>query len=245
MHLSVIIPCYNEELRLGRSLERVRAFLAEKRYEREVLVVNDGSRDRTAEVAAAQQAAFSDSGTELRVIENPGNRGKGFSVRNGMFQARGEIALFTDADLSAPIEEADKLISPIERGEFDVVFASRALAQSEIPVRQSVFRETAGRTFNVLMRGIVGLPYKDTQCGFKAFHRERALEVFGRQRIDGFGFDAEVLFIARKLGLRLCELPVKWSHVEGSKVGMLSDSTRMFTDLVQIRWNEVRRVYGK
>jgi len=244
MHLSVIIPSYNEESRLGSSLERVRTYLADKSYEREVLVVNDGSRDRTAAVAGEQVGTFAASGTDLRVVENPGNRGKGFSVRNGMFQARGDIALFTDADLSAPIEEADKLIAPIERDEFDVVFASRALAQSVIPVHQSVFRETAGRTFNVLMRGIVGLPYKDTQCGFKAFRRERALEVFGRQRIDGFGFDAEVLFIAQKLGLRLCELPVKWSHVEGSKVGMLSDSTRMFTDLVQIRWNEMRGIYG-
>ncbi|HQP36109.1 MAG TPA: glycosyltransferase family 2 protein [Polyangiaceae bacterium] len=244
MHLSIIIPSYNEEKRLGASLERIRSFLASKDYEREVVVVNDGSRDRTSEVARAETEAFRAAGVELRVVENPGNRGKGYSVRNGIFQARGHIALFTDADLSAPIEEADKLIRPIETDDYDVVFASRALSDSVIPVRQSVFRETAGRTFNVLMRGIVGLPYKDTQCGFKAFRRDRALPVFERQRIDGFGFDAEVLFVARKLGLRLLELPVVWSHVEGSKVGMLSDSTRMFTDLVQIRWNQVRGRYS-
>lgn len=244
MHLSIIIPSYNEEKRLGGSLERIRSFLASKDYEREVVVVNDGSRDRTSEVARAETEAFRAAGVELRVVENPGNRGKGYSVRNGIFQARGHIALFTDADLSAPIEEADKLIRPIEADEYDVVFASRALSDSVIPVRQSVFRETAGRTFNVLMRGIVGLPYKDTQCGFKAFRRDRALPVFERQRIDGFGFDAEVLFVARRLGLRLLELPVVWRHVEGSKVGMLSDSTRMFTDLVQIRWNQVRGRYS-
>jgi glycosyltransferase involved in cell wall biosynthesis len=243
MHLSIVIPCYNEEQRLGASLGRIREYLAPKSYEREVLVVNDGSKDRTSEVARAQQELFSAAGVELRLLENPGNRGKGFSVKNGILSARGDIALFTDADLSAPITEADKLLGPIESGQYDVVFASRALHDSVIPVHQSVIRETAGRTFNVLMRSIVGLRYKDTQCGFKAFRTEKARAVFDRQIIEGFGFDAEVLFIAQKLGLRMLELPVIWSHVEGSKVGLFSDSRRMFTDLVKIRWNAVRGRY--
>ncbi|MBI5533551.1 MAG: glycosyltransferase family 2 protein [Deltaproteobacteria bacterium] len=243
MHLSIVIPSYNEEKRLGASLDRIRDFLASKAYEREVLVVNDGSKDATSEVARGCIDDFRKAGIDLRVIENPGNRGKGFSVKNGILQSRGEIALFTDADLSAPITEADKLVGPIERGDYDVVIASRALSGSVIPVHQSIIRETAGRTFNVLMRSIVGLPYKDTQCGFKAFRVDKSRPAFEKQVIEGFGFDAELLFLALRQGLRILEVPVEWSHVEGSKVGLLSDSTRMFTDLVKIRWNELKGVY--
>jgi len=243
MHLSIIIPCFDEESRLGPSLERIREFLAPKPYSREVIVVNDGSRDGTAALAARQIGAFDSSGIELRVIENPGNRGKGYSVRHGILQARGQVALFTDADLATPIEEADKLITPIERDDCDVVIASRALDDSIIPVRQSIVRETAGRTFNVIMRRIVGLPFKDTQCGFKAFRRDRVRTVFERQQIEGFGFDAEILFIAQRQGLRLLEVPVVWRHVESSKVRLLTDSRRMFTDLIKIRYNAVRGRY--
>jgi dolichyl-phosphate beta-glucosyltransferase len=243
MHLSIIIPAYNEEARLGASLGRILGFLKQKPYDKEVLVVSDGSRDGTAGVARSQTEAFESAGIELRVIENDGNRGKGYSVKSGMRAARGQIALFTDADLSAPITEADKLVGPIVRGDYDVVFASRALRDSVIPVHQSIIRETAGRTFNVLMRGIVGLRYKDTQCGFKAFRLDVARQVFEQQRIEGFGFDAEVLFLAQRQGLRMLEVPVIWSHADGSKVGLFSDSRRMFTDLVRIRLNELRGYY--
>lgn len=243
MHLSIIIPCFNEESRLGPSLERIRGFLAPKPFDREVIVVNDGSSDGTSALAARQTDSFRSSGVDLRVIENPGNRGKGYSVRNGVMESKGQVVLFTDADLSTPIEEADKLIAPIERDDYDIVIASRALDDSIIPVRQSLMREHAGRTFNLIMRAIVGLPYKDTQCGFKAFRRDRVRAVFERQRLDGFGFDAEVLFIANRQGLRLLEVPVVWRHVEASKVRLFTDSRRMFTDLIKIRWNAAQGRY--
>lgn len=240
--LSIIIPAYNEEQRLGGSLKQIAQYLAGKSYKSEVIVVDDGSRDRTSEIARAHACDFAQDGNELRVIENPGNRGKGYSVRNGMLNARGEVALFTDADLSAPISETDRLIAPIVAGEQDVVFGSRALAESFISTHQSSVRELAGRTFNLLMRTITGLPFNDTQCGFKAFNREKARMVFEQQRIYGFGFDVEVLFIAKKHGLRLLELPVVWGHVEGTRVGLLSGGAA-YWDLVTIRWNELCRRY--
>ncbi|MEW6729731.1 MAG: dolichyl-phosphate beta-glucosyltransferase [Acidobacteriota bacterium] len=242
MFLSIVIPAYNEEQRLGDSLSQIEKFLAAKDFESEVLIVNDGSQDRTTKVASDYIAQYKQNGITLRVIENPGNRGKGYSVRNGMLNTQGEIALFTDADLSAPITEADRLIAPIVAGEYDVVFGSRALAESFISTHQSTLREVAGRTFNLLMHTITGLDFKDTQCGFKAFRMPDARGVFERQRIQGFGFDVEVLYIAKKHGLRLLELPVVWGHMEGSRVNFLN-GLLAFSDLLTIRWNDICRRY--
>jgi dolichyl-phosphate beta-glucosyltransferase len=238
MFLSIIIPAYNEERRLAPSLELIAQFLARKSYQSEVLVVDDGSTDNTVALANQHIELFARDGITLRVVENPGNRGKGYTVRNGMLAAQGEIALFTDADLSSPITETDRLIEPIVTGEQDVVIGSRALAESFISTHQSFMRETAGRSFNLTMRTLTGLPFKDTQCGFKAFNRIRARAVFEQQRIFGFGFDVEVLFIAKKHGLRILEMPVVWGDVEGSKVSLMR-GLLAFWDIALARWNEV------
>lgn len=237
--LSIVIPAYNEEPRLPQTLELIRAYAARKSFAVEVLVVDDGSQDATA--AEAERAAR--SWPAVRLLRNPGNRGKGYSVRHGMLRAVGRLALFTDADLSAPIEEADRLLEALEAGH-DAAIGSRALRPELIAVHQAWMRETAGKTFNLLARALVGLPFRDTQCGFKLFRREAARAVFSRQRIDGFGFDVEVLYLARKLGYRVAEVPVRWSHVEGTKVRMLADSARMFAGLLRIRWMDLNGKYN-
>ena len=236
--LSIIIPAYNEETRLPRALESIGAYAASKSFSVEVLVVDDGSRDGTA--AAAARAA--ETWPAVRLLRNSGNRGKGYSVRHGMLHAAGRLALFTDADLSAPIEEADRLLEALESGH-DVAIGSRALRRELIAVHQSWMRETAGKLFNLLVRAFVRLPIHDTQCGFKLFRREAARAVFRCQQIDGFGFDVEVLYLARKLGYRIAEVPVRWSHDADTKVRMLSDSLRMLTDLWRIRWMELTGKY--
>lgn len=205
----------------------------------EIVVVNDGSRDGTAAVARE----FARSQPCVRLVENPGNRGKGYSVRHGMMQAEGEWILFTDSDLSAPIEELDKLMEAARKRRAQVAIGSRALNRKLIEVRQSWFRETAGRIFNLLMRSMTGLPFSDTQCGFKLFEHAAAREIFRRQQIERWGFDAEILFIARKLGYRMVEVPVRWSHSEGTKVSMFRDSVNMFADLFRIRRNQLRGLY--
>jgi dolichyl-phosphate beta-glucosyltransferase len=179
----------------------------------------------------------------VRLLKNPGNRGKGYSVRHGMLEAKGEWVLFSDADLSAPIEELDKLVAEVRRTGADVAIGSRALDRSLIGVHQSVFREYAGRFFNILMRLFTGLPFWDTQCGFKLFRGEAAQAVFRRQQIERFGFDAETLFITRLRGYRIIEVPVRWNHVEGTKVSMFRDSVNMFLDLLRIRWFQLQGKY--
>ncbi len=228
-HLSVVIPAYNEEARLPDSLRTVRAFLEAQAYASEVLVVDDGSQDGTA---GAVQRAASDW-PALRLLRNPGNRGKGFSVRHGMLEAAGEWALFSDADLSAPIEEATLLLEKAAEG-FDVVIGART-RDDLIGTHQSAFREAAGKSFNLVMRGATGLPYRDTQCGFKLFRREAAQAVFRRQRLRGFGFDVEILFLAQRLGFRCADIPVRWNNAAGSKVGMFS-GLDAFADLARLRW---------
>ncbi len=193
----------------------------------EILVVDDGSRDGTARVA---------EGAGARVLLNPGNRGKGYSVRHGMGEAKGEWALFTDADLSAPIAELETLWSAAEREGAQVAFGSRAVDRSLIGVHQPFFRENVGRFFNLVMRAITGLPFRDTQCGFKLFETRAAREIFPRQRLDGFGFDVEVLFIARKLGCRVLEVPVRWNDVAGTKVSLWRGMAA-FLDPLKVRWN--------
>ncbi len=220
--LSIIIPSYNEELRLPATLERIAAYLSTYARETEVLVVDDGSEDGTAAAAESYRSKI----LTLRVISNGVNRGKGYSVRHGMQEARGRIALFTDADLSAPIEEAGKLIDGLETN--DVAIGSRAMDRRLITVHESPFREFAGIIFNKIVRSILWLPFVDTQCGFKAFRRERCGIIFEQQTIERFGFDPELLYLARRHGLRAVEIPVRWGHSPATKVSMLHDSVQMF-----------------
>lgn len=241
--LSIVIPAYNEQRRIGRSLDNILTFLTSQSYRAEVIVVDDGSSDRTSASVAERIPQFHSAGHELRVLTNDPNRGKGYSVKRGLTEARGEIVLFTDADLSSPITEAPKLIDPISGDRTDVAFGSRALNRELIGVRQPIFRDFGGRVFNFFMKTITGLRYKDTQCGFKAFRREPALAVFKLQSIDRFGFDPEVLYIAKKRGLRLLEVPVVWNDSEGSTVNYASDSIKMFVDLLRIRLNDVAGRY--
>jgi glycosyltransferase involved in cell wall biosynthesis len=233
--LSIIIPAYNEERRLPRGLAKISDYLASRGLaagQAEIIVVDDGSQDRTAAIAQEWSREF----PSVRLVSNGRNRGKGYSVRHGMLEARGRIAFFTDADLSAPIEEADKLLAAIEAGN-DVAIGSRAVDRSLIFARQSRFRELAGMIFNGFVRLFTGLPFQDTQCGFKAFVREPSRIVFEQQRIEGFGFDPEVLFLAKRHGLRAVEIPVRWAHDPATKVHVVRDSLLMFLDLVYIRWN--------
>jgi len=236
---SIIIPAYNEELRLPPTLERIAAFLSTLDRPAEILVVDDGSKDKTAQVAES----FREKIPLLRVISNGENRGKGYSVRHGMQEARGRIALFTDADLSAPIEEAGKLFVALEQ--YDVAIGSRAMDRSLITVHESPFREFAGIIFNKIVKLILWLPFVDTQCGFKAFVRERCKILFEQQTIERFGFDPELLYLARHHGLRAVEIPVRWGHSPATKVSMLHDSIQMFLDVFTIRWNALRGRYRK
>ncbi len=238
--ISIVIPAYNEERRLPATLSAVCAYLARRAWRfAEILVVDDGSTDGTCRVAED----FARSHSQVRLLRNPGNRGKGYSVRHGVLEARAEWVLFTDADLSAPIEELDRLIAACASRNAQVAFGSRALDRSLIAVHQSWFRETSGRVFNLLTRLATGLPFLDTQCGFKLYEAKAAREIFGRQRLERFGFDAEVLFIARLLGYACVEVPVRWSHSEGTKVSMFRDSVNMFLDLLRVRWNQIRGRY--
>jgi dolichyl-phosphate beta-glucosyltransferase len=237
--LSIIIPAYNEEKRIGPSLDEVLRFLTSYPHRAEVIVVDDGSSDSTARSVLDRVEQYRASGYELRLLTNTPNRGKGYSVKRGITNARGDVALFTDADLSSPISEAPKLIEPILEGRADVTFGSRAINRKLIGVRQPIIRDFGGRVFNFFMRMITGLKYKDTQCGFKAFRRELSLPAFQLQRVERFGFDPEVLYIARKHGLRLLEVPVVWNDSEGSKVDYIRDSAKMCSDLVYIRLNDL------
>lgn len=241
--LSIVIPAYNEEARLPRTLARIREHFSARRVlpelapdftlgQIEIVIVDDGSQDGTARVADE----WSRQMPQVRLISNGENRGKGYSVRHGMLEARGRLALFTDADLSSPIEEVEKLLAALAAGN-DVAIGSRALDRSLISIHQSRLRELAGIIFNGFVRAFTGLPFYDTQCGFKIFRRERAQIVFEQQRIQGFGFDPEVLFLAKRHGLRTAEVPVRWAHDPATKVLVIRDSLLMFGDLIYIRWN--------
>ena len=241
--LSIVIPAYNEEKRVGGSLDEILRFLKTQTYQAEVIVVDDGSSDKTAAHVSDRASRYHDAGHELRVLVNKPNRGKGYSVKRGVAGANGEILLFTDADLSSPITEAPKLIDPIAERRADVAFGSRALDPQLIGVHQPRMRELGGAVFNLCMRTITGLKFKDTQCGFKAFRREAALPVFALQRVERFGFDPEVLYIAKKQRNRLLEVPVIWNHCEGgelqNKLKYIRDSINMFADLIRIRLNDL------
>jgi len=237
---SIIIPAYNESARLGATLDRVLNYVAAQHWDAEIVVVDDGSRDDTAEMVRARAR----TAPALRLIENPGNRGKGYSVRNGMLNATGDVRLFTDADLSAPIEEADKLFAAIHQGA-DVAIGSRWLQPDTQSQRQSLLRQFYGRTFNLFLRILLGLKFKDTQCGFKAFTRNSAHELFSKQTIEGWGFDAELLFLAQRSGLRVKEVPVVWSDAEGTRIHPLRDGLRMIAEVLAIRWNAVAGKYSR
>jgi glycosyltransferase involved in cell wall biosynthesis len=237
--LSIVIPAYNEERRLPSTLDTVLTFLNGGAFaDAEVLVVDDGSGDGTAALVEARSAAD----PRVRLLRNPGNRGKGYAVRHGMLEARGGWILFSDADLSAPIEELPKLLGAAQGKNAAVAIGSRALDRTLIGVHQSRWRELSGIVFTLLMRLLTGLPFADTQCGFKLYRRDAARQVFERQRLEGFGFDVEDLFIAHRLGLAAIEVPVKWNNVEGTKVG-LTQGLRSFLDLLVIRSNGIRGLY--
>ena len=241
LDLSILIPAYNEDGRLPKSLEHIFNYLQTQPYRAEVIVVNDGSSDRTSEIVSACGQKY----PGLRLLTNSGNRGKGFSVRRGMLEAGGKIALFTDADLSTPIEEAGKLLEPLQDGVYDAAIGSRAVDRSLIEVHQSVIREQAGIFFNRLVQWIMGIQLSDTQCGFKAFRMDRARIIFEQQRVEHFGFDPEILFLAKRHGLRVAEVPVRWSHVSASKVNVVADGIRMFLELLWIRWTALRGSYPR
>ena len=229
--LSVVIPAYNEEARLPGTLARVTEWLAGRAFSfSEIVVVDDGSSDGTAAVIERESC----SNPALRLLRNPGNRGKGYAVRHGMLEARGEWLLYTDADLSTPIEEADKLYSAADSEGAVIAIGSRALDRSLVSVHQSIFREYSGQFFNVAMRALTGLPFHDTQCGFKLYQSRAARAVFARQQLNGFSFDVEDLYIAQRCGMKSIEVPVRWANVVGTKVSLLQ-GLRSFSDLMEIR----------
>ncbi|MFN7932964.1 MAG: dolichyl-phosphate beta-glucosyltransferase [Bryobacteraceae bacterium] len=237
--LSIVIPAYNEEKRLPASLDRILEFAGQRQWKLlEVVVVDDGSRDGTAALVDGYAARHG----AVRLVKNPGNRGKGYAVRHGMQKAQGEWRLITDSDLSAPIEELDKLVSAVEKEKAVIAIGSRALDRSLVSVHQPLGREISGRFFNLVMRVFTGLPFHDTQCGFKLFHRTAAEIIFPRQQLDGFGFDVEDLFIAKCHRLKAVEVPVRWANVEGTRVGLMS-GVKAFSDLLIIRRNQLRGLY--
>ena len=236
---SVILPAYNESARISATLDKILAHATERDWNVEVIVVNDGSSDDTAAIVSDYASKYG----VLRLLENPGNRGKGYSVRNGMLRAKGDILLFSDADLSSPIEEADKLFSAIAKGA-DIAIGSRWVDRRLQIRRQPLYRRLFGRIFNLALRIILGLQYKDTQCGFKAFTRRSAQAIFPLQKIERWGFDPELLYLAKRFGFTVSELPVAWSHREGTRIHPLRDGIRMFSELVKVRWYAMKGYYA-
>jgi dolichyl-phosphate beta-glucosyltransferase len=229
---SVVIPCFNEATRIGETLRLTLDYLATNAPESELIVVNDGSTDATAAIARAQ---LKDAKIETRLLENFPNRGKGAAVRSGLLAARKPIGLFFDADLSTPLGETPKLIEPIANNEIDIALGSRALDRGLIGIHQPWRREQAGRAFNLLVRLATGLPFWDTQCGFKAFRLNVCRPILEAARLDGFAFDVELLYLAQRAGLRIREIPVRWNHAEGSKVQFFRDSLRMLREVIGLR----------
>ena len=237
---SIVIPAYNEAARIANALESVVGCIRSHGWNAEVVVVDDGSRDETAPIVRQ----FAAREPRIRLLQNPGNRGKGYSVRNGMLQSLGEIVMFTDADLSAPIEEAEGLFSALAAGA-DIAIGSRWLERTRQTIRQPLYRQFFGRCFNAVTRMIMGLPFADTQCGFKAFTRAAAQTVFQLQTIERWGFDPEILFIALKRGYKVVEVPVSWAHDERTRISYLKDGIRMLQDISIVRWNALLGRYEK
>ena len=236
--VSIVVPAFNEAVRIGESLQRIETFLKGMPWNAEVIVVDDGSRDDTSLMVNRMQFPG------LHLIRNETNHGKGFAVKAGVLSAKGNYVLFTDADLSAPIDELAKLLSAAEEQQADIVIGSRAVDRSFIEKHQSPGREIGGMVFNLMVRIILALRIHDTQCGFKLFRRANTLPVFEKMTITGFGFDPELLFLASRARLKILEVPVRWSHAEGSKIRFMRDSMRMFSDLLRIRWNQISGRYS-
>jgi len=236
--VSIVIPAFNEAARIGNTIQKVRSFLETFPFSYELIIVDDGSADETPVIV--ERHAF----RGLRLVRNGVNHGKGFAVKQGILAATGDYVLFSDADLSAPIEEIEKLLDVATQDHADVVIGSRAVDRSMIGVHQSTLREAGGIIFNMLVQLTLGLRLHDTQCGFKLFDRKRVLSIFEKQRTSGFGFDPEVLFLAARQGLKIREVPVRWNHAEGSKIRFFQDGVGMFLDLVRIRWNYMRGRYS-
>ncbi len=237
---SIIIPAYNETARIGNALVQVLRCVHERKWPAEILVVNDGSVDDTASIVGR----FAAANPEIRLIENGENRGKGYSVRNGVLNASGDIVMFTDADLSSPIEEAELLFAAL-RGGADIAIGSRWLERKRQTTQQPLYRQFFGRCFNGVTRLVMGLPFADTQCGFKAFWRPAAQTIFQLQRIERWGFDPELLFIALKRGYTIREVPVTWGHDERSRISYLKDGWKMLEEIVRIRWNALIGLYDR
>lgn len=235
---SFIIPAYNESERLTVSLPKVLDYVSRNQLPSEIIVVNDGSSDDTADIVRR----FASNNPVVRLLENPGNRGKGYSVRNGMLHAHGDMMLFTDADLSSPIGEATKLFAALEQGA-DVAIGSRWLRAELQTERQPWYRQLYGRLFNLALRMTLGLKYRDTQCGFKAFTRLAVQTIFSRQRIERWGFDPELLFLADKFKLTTVEVPVEWAHDHRSKINPLRDGIKMGLEVLKVRWNDLQGLY--
>lgn len=235
---SFIVPAYNESERLATSIPKVLDYVRDRGFNAEVIVVDDGSTDATAEVVRQ----FAVANPLVVLVQNPGNRGKGYSVRNGMVHARGTVAMFTDADLSSPITEADKLFAALAEGA-DVAIGSRWLKRELQTERQPLHRQLYGRLFNLGLRIVLGLGYRDTQCGFKAFNRKAIETIFTRQQIERWGFDPELLFLADKFKLKTAEIPVEWAHDHRSKISPVRDGLRMGVEVLKIRWNDMMGRY--
>jgi dolichyl-phosphate beta-glucosyltransferase len=236
---SIVIPAYNESARLGASLEKVLAYVHAQRWDAEVIVVDDGSRDNTADIVRT----FAAKDPVVRLVENPGNHGKGYSVRNGMLHARGQIVLFSDADLSSPIEEAPKLLQALDEGA-DIAIGSRWLRAETQTQRQPLHRQLFGRIYNLVLRLTLGLQFADTQCGFKAFKQPAVQAIFPLQKIERWGFDPEILFLAKKLKFRIREVPVAWGHSGGTRINPLVDGSRMAMEMFRIRWFDLTGKYN-
>ena len=238
--LSIVIPAYNEAARIEKTLDRVMACVAKQGWDAEVLVVDDGSTDTTPGIIQRWMTSH----PRLHLVKNDGNRGKGYSVRNGLLQATGEVVMFTDADLSAPMEEAELLLAALAGGA-DVAIGSRWMDKTRQTIHQPLYRRFFGRCFNWVTRTVMGLPFKDTQCGFKAFKRPAAQVIFRLQRIERWGFDPEILFIARKLGYNIREVPVTWGHDERSRMSYLKDGMKMLEEMAIIRTNSLAGRYDQ
>jgi dolichyl-phosphate beta-glucosyltransferase len=236
---SFVIPAYNESSRIRPTLDALLRYTQEQNWDVEILVVNDGSTDDTAQVVRE----YGKQHPQILLVENPGNRGKGYSVRNGMLHARGDVCLFTDADLSSPMTEAPKLFAAIAQGA-DIAIGSRWLRTELQTERQPLYRQAFGRIFNLALRIILGLRFADTQCGFKAFRRDAAQQIFPLQKIERWGFDPEILFLARRAGLKTEEVPVVWAHSEGTRLNPLRDGLRMFVEVLRIRWYSIAGEYS-
>ncbi len=238
LQYSIVIPAFNESARIEATLEQVTACVEKHGWSAEVLVVDDGSRDDTAAIVQR----WMERKPYMQLLENPGNRGKGYSVRHGLLEAKGAIVMFTDADLSAPMDEAVLLFAAIDDGA-DVAIGSRWLERTRQTIHQPLYRQFFGRCFNFVTRMVMHLPYADTQCGFKAFQREAAQRIFVRQRIERWGFDPEILFIAQRLKYTVREVPVTWGHDERSRMSYLRDGMRMLQEMMIIRWNAMTGKY--